>query len=78
MTDVVEWLRNQQTLFDLAKSKDRMPEKAADEIERLRAALKNIVDMDDNPDEPVPYSWGLTYFKDAHKIARAALKGSEG
>jgi hypothetical protein len=51
---------------------------AADEITRLRArvqqleaALQSIIDLED-PDDPVAYSWGLTYFQRARAIARAA------
>lgn len=47
-------------------------------ITELEGKLQEIVDLDNNPDEPLAYSWGLEYFRRAHAIAKAALQSDDG
>lgn len=63
MTDIVERLRNTIHVFEPPMSAINAMEDAADEIERLRAALRLIIDMSFDPQN------------DFAKVARAALEG---
>jgi len=65
MTDIVERLRDVPPDWVFLKDRGAMMAEAADEIERLRAALQKIIDDADSDD-------GATAW-DGSEIARAAL-----
>jgi hypothetical protein len=66
MTDIVKVLRGKYALDYDEKTLDQFCQEAADEIEKLRAALRQIADTD--PDE------GTGWF---HDVANAALGEKE-
>lgn len=70
MTDVVDRLRETSGLTERRIIAER--KEAADEIERLRVALREMIDMNEG-ERICAYSSGQEYYKRCFDIARAAL-----